>query len=434
MLGVWRCVDHTIELAVHDAYNDRTVQPLFERIRNQVRFIRASSDRRQAMRDIQAERLHRHHAPGAVQQQPSQAQQQPSQAQQQPSQAQQQPPQAQQQQEREQNGDDDDDEALLDDRDLYLPRSPAEYRRQQEQKLQDQAHPWNLILDVATRWSSTFAMVERFAHLFEDLLVFAVRGGFDDYDVEANGPLISLTEWSTLKTWADALAPVADFVRIGEGERYCTMAWICPLFKHVLNCVEPQGRMYTLERRFRQLLFTSLNTRLGFLLSTPNMALATAALHPAFARMTFVPQQLREEVWIELLRCCREFGELNTQTEVDSDNSADSLQSPDPLNQYAPPTFDESRTRDFLWDLRMRLEGCTKRSIALSDMIAKAALSPKFHPLRWWKGMKEKSWYESVIHIARIMFCTPATSAPSERIFSGESCLVCHVVDNTCLI
>ena len=259
-------------------------------------------------------------------------------------------------------------------------------------------------------------------HLFEDLLVYAVRGGFDNYDVASNGPLISLTECTTLKAWTDALAPVADFVRIGEGEKYCTMAWICPLFSHVLQCVKPKGRMYTLEKQLRQLLYTSLNRRLGFLLTTPNMALATAALHPAFARLTFVSEQLRNEVWEQLLRCCREFGELNEpeQSESSSDDNDESLHSPDPLRQYVSPAFNENRAREYLHQLRKSLKRCTKQSITLSEMIAKAALNPSFHPLRWWKGMKEKSWYESVIHIVRIMFCTPATSAPSERIFSGE--------------
>ena len=271
--GTWSCEDHTIELAVHNTCEEQDFKLLLDRVRNLARYVRSSPDRRKAFREIQEERLI---------QEKNQAQNQNA------------------------NDDDADDDNDDDDDDhdddnhppliSYLPRSCAEYRRQRRDRLANQKKPWNLILDVPTRWSSTFLMVERFVQLYEDILIYGFRGGLDQYDEYSNGRFIDLSELNTLKSWADALAPVADFVRIGEGEKYATLAWICPLFAHVLECVKPSGGLVAqAEKKFRKKLHGALNDRLGFLLKRVNMALAASALHPAFARLLFVSPRLAIE-------------------------------------------------------------------------------------------------------------------------------------------
>ena len=258
--GSVRCVDHKCNNCIKYTADDPAIASLLSRVRNEIRFIRASPDRRKVFRDIQWERL------------------------------------------RPQNDEAEDDRAAVDEeRDEqdaaeaaeandFLPRSPGAYRRSRAKALEKQKRPWILILDCPTRWSSTFFMVERYVQLFEDLLLFQLRGGFNEYDQETYGPPVSYDEYLLLTSWADALAPVADFIRIAEGEKYPTMGWVCPLFKHVLDCINPQNEPMVLEqeKHFRKVLERSLQKRLGFLLKKPNIALATSALHPAFARLHFV--------------------------------------------------------------------------------------------------------------------------------------------------
>ena len=92
-----------------------------------------------------------------------------------------------------------------------------------------------------------------------------------------------------------------------------TMAWICPLFAHVLNCVKPPRLVERQEGQFRRILYQTLDQRLGFLLKQLNMALAAAALHPAFSRLIFISEDLREGVWDDLLRCCKEYGQIQDE-------------------------------------------------------------------------------------------------------------------------
>ena len=384
-------MDHTIELAVHAACDHPDVKPLFEKVRNHVRYIRSSPARRKAFKQVQKERLNSTS-------------------------------------DREDGADDENHERA----DIFLPRSAAEYRRARQRILAKQKHPWILILDVAKKWSSTFRMIERFVQLYEDFMVYAVRGGFDDYDEDSCGRVISITEWQTLKSWTDALAPVADFVLIGEEEKCVTMAWICPLFAHVLNCVKPPRLVERQERRFRRILFQSLDQRLGFLLKQPNMALAAAALHPAFSRLTFISEDLREEVWDDLFRCCKEYGQIQDQEiERDSDVEDMDVDMMDPLQQLDNPKISETTAKCLLRELRKRLAKCAKSDISLTDMIRIAATNANFNPLRWWRRAEALGGYQTVIHLPRIIFCTPASSVPSERIFSGIHSLI--VLDRTCL-
>ena len=77
------------------------------------------------------------------------------------------------------------------------------------------------------------------------------------------------------------------------------MGWIRPLFKHVLNCIDFRNEPMVLdqEKHFRKVLERGLQKRLGFLLKKPNIALATSALHPAFAILSFIPRQLLDDLW-----------------------------------------------------------------------------------------------------------------------------------------
>ena len=92
------------------------------------------------------------------------------------------------------------------------------------------------------------------------------------------------------------------------------MGWIRPLFKHVLNCIDFRNEPMVLdqEKHFRKVLERGLQKRLGFLLKKPNIALATSALHPAFAILSFIPRQLRDDLWEELETCAREYGEMDS--------------------------------------------------------------------------------------------------------------------------
>ena len=46
--------------------------------------------------------------------------------------------------------------------------------------------------------------------------------------------------------------------------------------------------------------FEALSNRLGFILTSPNLALCAAALHPKYTHLNFITEQLRDKVWKQL--------------------------------------------------------------------------------------------------------------------------------------
>ena len=386
---------------IKDTTDDPVIDSVLVRVRNEVRYVRASPDRRKVFQQIQWERLRaRDHRNDDAEDYRDNRAADPDEEQ------------------------DERDAAVAQERTGFLPRSPEEYRRNRASALAQQKRPWMLILDCPTRWSSTFFMIERYVHLFEDLLVFQVRGGFDEYDQDMYGEPISFDEFKILRSWADALAPVADFIRIAEGEKYSTAGWVCPLYQYVLNCIDPcqHGVMVRdQEKHFRKVLERSLQKRLGFLLEKPNIALATAALHPAFARLSFVPHRLRDKIWEELEKCAREYGEMDSLDSDDSSSDSDNEQrSPNPLHQIKTPSYRTYKVYGLLCNLRKSLIKCTRSTATLTDTLTYAATNKLYDPLQWWKHVSDSKAYGLVVHLAKILFCTPATSAPSERIFSGR--------------
>lgn len=371
---------HKAQLSLLDVVESDSfeIKSLFERVRAMIRFIRASPDRRSMFAKIQRERLNGIADVGAA-------------------------------------IDDLDDEEEEKDRVWYVPRTTREYRDYMTEKAAAQQKPLLLILDVKTRWMTAFYMLERFVFLFDDVMEFALRGGFDDYDTRENGALVLPSECTTLRCFVDALAPLADFVRVSEGQKYVTMAWVVPLYARVLQCLRSAARGRVEEEEFRRELTASLERRLGYLLSTPNLALAASALHPAFARLHFISSTMRRIVWEALTQTSLEFGELNDESDFRSDDDA----SIDPLDVIRGPRISQARSSSLLGELRRLLERCTKEDVGLKEALSLAG-TEKYDPIVWWRAVEATKQYQSIIHIGRIILGVPGTSAPSERVFSGN--------------
>ena len=282
-----------------------------------------------------------------------------------------------------------------------------------------------LILDVPTRWASTFYMLDKFLVLFDDVMIFAISGGFEGYGTgEPLQDLILASEYHVLEGFADAMAPVADFVRICEGEHYPTLAFVAPLFAHVQRQLQiPRNqRISSVEKRFRKLLLQQLNARLGYLTSVPNLSLAASALHPAFARLNFISEELKDEVWREIHILADEFGSLPEDESEDGD--AAPTASPKPYALISKGIFQPGASRDgrgrYLNDIRRMLKACTKDNITLSEALTKAAKDEQYNVLSFWKMVEEAHNYDPILFVPRIILATPGTSAPSERMFSGS--------------
>ena len=83
--------------------------------------------------------------------------------------------------------------------------------------------PLKLVIDVVTRWSSTFYMVNRFLKPKEPITAITS---------DLQMPTLSNMQWKDLKGLSELLKPFRDAVSLLEGEQYVTLS----LFFLVLHC------------------------------------------------------------------------------------------------------------------------------------------------------------------------------------------------------
>ena len=117
---------------------------------------------------------------------------------------------------------------------------------------------------------------------------------FNEYDKI----FIQPSDAAVLSDFADALAPLDDFVRIIEGQQYATNALVAPLLKSVQRALEDDVHDTRAAQRFKAIIRRHLKKRLSFVTDTLNLASCASALHPCFATLHFLDDaEVREGIW-----------------------------------------------------------------------------------------------------------------------------------------
>lgn len=278
-------------------------------------------------------------------------------------------------------------------------------------------HPRKLVLDVKTRWLYMHEMLEAFVSCIDDLLTMALAGHFDKFD----GHFITLSEIAVIRDMTRVLAPAAKFVNDVEGEKYVTIALIPVLLKQCfdamrIDMINDSSEVQHLKRNFNK----RMDERLGYILKKPNLALAAAALHPAFGHLSFVSPQTRDAVWRDLATWCTEFPAVSHV----SAGAAGQAAGPG-IPQLVRPRL-EDYTRE-LAAVRAEFEKFTPATPTIIRTPAKDG--DVFDPLFYWKKAHDAG-FQRISHLARIVFAVPGSSAPSERVFSLANMIVTQLRAN----
>lgn len=256
-----------------------------------------------------------------------------------------------------------------------------------------------LQLDVATRWLSTHEMLAVFVQLYKDILRLACLGYLDEYE----GRVPRLDEARLLRNIVAVLEPVAQFVRDCEGEKdYVPIALAPVLYKKCLrSCADTSADSPSIRTLKADIRF-ALDQRLGYLVTRPNLALAAAALHPAYGHLGFVDAVVRNEIWATLALWASEFSAVSAPAVP---------RAPGPRlpggRHMGPEAFAED-----LAQARQIFEEDRPQDELL--------LRPQYDPFIWWKD----SGLTRLYPLVRLVFSVPATSAPSERAFSALAATV----------
>ena len=275
--------------------------------------------------------------------------------------------------------------------------------------------PLKLIQDCATRWNSSYYMLERLLAL--KLPVITVL----DQDAKKDVRQLTLktSHWELAKEVTMILAPLENATDILGAEKYVTLSILQPIISKVIKkCSTPvssDGESATAQA-FRKSLAKELRGK--FPCQPTSTATIATALDPRFRQLGFLSEENKSRTKAELRRLA--LGVATAPRDGDGDE-------PEIAEPPAKKKCNESKLAKLLEDEEPDCNSTT--SCLSSDIEAEVLLYTSSRPvplnadpLEWWSG--HYSDYPHLAVLARRFLCIPATSVPAERVFSAAGIIV----------
>lgn len=255
-----------------------------------------------------------------------------------------------------------------------------------------------LILDVATRWNSTYYMLQRFLEMVSTISQLAIED-MSAPEMPTNRELIDIKNILLL------LQPFEYVTREASGEKYTTLSTIIPMVNILIKQLEKitisESDSASRIEEAKKAVIREVQKRFEHIENNLNMAVATI-LDPRFKNLHFKDAQACAKV-ISFLR-----KKVKAAT-IDAAHSASSS--------------DEEKTSDFdFWEIHKELVHGkrSQRKDESDDELSRYLNNPtsplKTDPLKEWDDMK--NIFPGLYKNARVVLMFVATSVPCERLFS----------------
>lgn len=257
--------------------------------------------------------------------------------------------------------------------------------------------------DVTTRWNSTYFMHERLKFVRVPL-----AAALSALPAAPNN--LSECQWDQIGNCIDILQPIQEMTRILSGEQYPTLSCIIPLIRGLHHALESIRPSTTLGMNLKRNIINNLNVRFDKVESTAMYAVSTL-LDPRFKIAAFLDVAKANEAK-DVLK-----NELCTIAPPEMQETVENVE---------PGNCDGKSS---LWNfLDSKVSAHTKHvdSSAAGQLLHYLDLpyEPRnSNPLLFW--LKRKDINADLYQISTKYFSIPATSVPSERVFSKAG-LLCN--------
>ena len=279
--------------------------------------------------------------------------------------------------------------------------------KQKQYDLKHKQH--HLIQSVATRWNSSFCMMERVIEQQQPLSATLSQ-------IRKGDLMPTDSEISAMYSFVEFMKPFVQMTEAIGGEKWVTISSVRPLIHKIthvfLQLSEGDSAMV---KEMKQLMLAKMNEYYG---EGCDMEVLDKAmlLDPRFKNVSFVSSDI---LLPELKQTAREISRLPT-----SDTNASSTTT-DPAVKNGGKLM--SLLNDIIHSPDDYIEPVEKANLELqrylSDVIADQFDSNgHLNPLQWWK--QNTARYPCISVLARKYLSIPATSIPSERAFSLTGHLV----------
>nr|XP_022901763.1 zinc finger BED domain-containing protein 1-like [Onthophagus taurus] len=255
--------------------------------------------------------------------------------------------------------------------------------------------------DVSTRWNSTLIMAERLLAI-KDPLSAAITS------LPRAPEFITATEWDLLIDVVSILKPFEKITIELSGEKYITMSLIIPLIRCLQHSLKSRIPKTTSAESLKLVLQDNVRTRLG-ILETNLLCSKATFLDPRFKKAAFsvaengdIVQKLIIEEISSILQNKGETIEKQT-IETTTDNTDD--------KENIWSHFDQE-----IVTLKSISTPCTTAALMVTQYLEISLVARTQNPIEFWK--RYKSVLPEIYQLHKRYSCIPATSVPSERVFS----------------
>lgn len=265
--------------------------------------------------------------------------------------------------------------------------------------------PKKLVLDVATRWNSTYMMVERFCELEE-----AVKSTVA-LVTEKQLPILTIEEWEAAKELCKVLKPFFLVTKTLSGEKYAPASMVIVMSNGLFEvCDKLMARNFSSPQVFLVVseLAAGVHTRLSFAEQDTILSIAMF-LDPRF-KTCFASTAQAESVRQKVVNfvAAKIKAEQSEEEIVSTKERETTEEDEDDLSPWAAV--------DKQLENLPRINPTSKGHVEVRRYLEELILDRKKDPLIWWKQNAHN--YPYLGKVVQERCCCLATSVPCERLFS----------------
>lgn len=270
--------------------------------------------------------------------------------------------------------------------------------------------------EVVTRWNSTYIMIERLVSIKDELIMAFSY---------VNCPeILTAQEWNVMEDVLPLLLPPYELTEELSGEKYLTSSIVIPLIRGCQKAIKSETPKTSMGEKLKTILLDSLSRRLTPYESYSSGVCPKATiLDPRFKKCAFgIPTNASNAV-TELINEMKQSKDVLGPNQIVIDEGVCSRQPIDEIKSK------KKKIWNFVIEEREKTEAAkgriTNRCTIQEDMrlyLSMPVIDMEDDPIRFW--LKYKASMPSLAEAAFKYLSVPASSVPSERVFSksGQIC------------
>ncbi|XP_037962432.1 E3 SUMO-protein ligase ZBED1 [Plutella xylostella] len=256
--------------------------------------------------------------------------------------------------------------------------------------------------DIVTRWNSTYIMLERLLTLRQPICLALM-------ELDRAPENLSADDWTVIKDVLPILQPFLQLTEELSGDKYVTMSTIVPLIRGLRLAIREASPISFIGQSLQISCVDYVTRRLGSIESNKIVAKATF-LDPRFKKAAFGQddnarnaQQWVTEELTSLLARHNEEGAT-----VDTERTHSSFRVPN--REMSLWSFFDERASE------QRPTPIATAIVMLRQYMETPLFNRKKDPMEYWRDHERT--FPELYKMAKKYLCIPATSVPSERLFS----------------